>query len=48
MNPLHHIHRHIKQHHKRYLLGTAIGGAGFFAVKAIIFIAGIFGVLSNA
>ncbi len=43
----HHIHAHIKKHHRRYLLGTGLAGTGFFAVKALIFVAGFFGILNH-
>ncbi|MCX6824940.1 MAG: right-handed parallel beta-helix repeat-containing protein, partial [candidate division SR1 bacterium] len=46
MNAFSHIHHHIKKHHKTYILGTAIGGIGFFAVKAIVFLVSMLGVLN--
>jgi len=43
--PLQNIHYHIKKHHKKYLLGTAIGGVGFFVIKILVFILGVLGLL---
>lgn len=45
---LHHrIHAHIKKHHKKYLLGTGLAGAWFFAVKALIFALWFLGILNH-
>ncbi|MCX6824161.1 MAG: right-handed parallel beta-helix repeat-containing protein [candidate division SR1 bacterium] len=41
----HHIHHYIRQQHKKYLLGTAIGGAGFFVIKLLVFVIGVLGLL---
>jgi len=39
---------HIKKHHKKYLWGTALSGGGFFTVKALIVLAGVFGIIGHS